>query len=126
MRTSFSTEARLKVQAKINVESGMAGIKRWWVNRYKLPPNHELFTGQSTSDLILEMYEDLLLERKGIQERLESGGVGEEHTALMGRLRELDKAIGDAVVPQDSLIDRWEADIAAGRIPDLEMDLEDL
>jgi hypothetical protein len=96
----------------------MTGIKRWWVNKYKLPPNHPLFLERSLSEWTLEMYEDLFAQRSEVESELEEGdGETEE---LLQRLNAINRALGDEELPQDDLFDQWERDVEAGRIPDLD------
>jgi hypothetical protein len=118
MRPGFSDGNRLKEVARSNWESGMTGIKRWWVNKYKLPPNHPLFLERSLSEWTLEMYEDLFAQRSEVESELEEGdGETEE---LLQRLNAINRALGDEELPQDDLFDQWERDVEAGRIPDLD------
>lgn len=125
-RLRFSDSERIREEAKRNVQAGFAQLKRWWVQKYKLPPNHELFLGQSMAALNLEMTEDLWLREQELSEKVRE----EEGSALNEVLRQLHdvrKALGivlDFATPRmsgsDALVDKWEAEIAAGRDPDLD------
>jgi hypothetical protein len=69
-----------------------------------------------------EMYEDLY-ERKAELEALLADEMTpmRERTTLMARLRRLNKILDeDLEVSDDPLVDKWEAELAAGRIPDLD------
>lgn len=100
-------------------------MKRWWVQKYKLPPNHALFTGQSLSALNLEMMEDLWIREHELKEKIkeEEGSVLNE---AIQQLQDVRKALGivlDYGTPlpsgDDPLVDRWEREIAEGKVPDL-------
>lgn len=107
----------MKARAQKNLDSGEAQIKRWWSERYKLPPNHELFLSMSLSEHIQEMYEDLLFKREEVERNLEEG-VGDKEI-LMKQLAALNRALEEEV-SEDDLIDQWERDLEAGRVPDLD------
>lgn len=91
-----------------------------------MPPNHELFTVQTLTALNLEMTEDLWMREQELSERAKE----EEGSALndvVHQLQDVRKALGvmlDFASPRisgtDSLVDKWEAEIAAGRDPDLD------
>lgn len=126
MRPRFSDSDRLREEAKQHVKSGYAQLKRWWVQKYKLPPNHELFLNQSMAALNLEMMEDLWIREQELQDKVkeEEGSVLNE---AVKQLQEVRKALGvmlDFASPRisgtDALVDKWEAEIAAGRDPDLD------
>ena len=120
MSPSFSDGKRLKARAKKSLDDGLAQIKRWWSERYKLPPNHELFMNQSLAEHTQEMYEDLMFKRDDIRRNLESGGhSSEESQALLEQLNVINKALGDDEEVQDTLFDEWERELEEGRIPDL-------
>ena len=113
-------------QAKRNVDSGLAGLKRWWTNKYKLPPDHKLFTEQSMAALNLEMFEDLWLREAELAERA-SSDEGMVLNEVQAQLQEIRRALGiledfgvAKVTGTDPLVDQWERDIAAGRTPDLD------
>lgn len=104
----------------------MAGLKRWWIQKYKLPSSHALFQGQSIASLNLEMMEDLWMRERELADEIKN----EEGTAqnqAIGQFQEIRKALGIAqefekprVTGDDPLIDQWERDIAAGKVPDLD------
>lgn len=124
MRLSFSDGRRIREEAQRNASTGLSHLKRWWSDRYKLPPTHHLFTSQSQSEILLEMYEDLETQRLSIESQLESGDVGgETRTRLMEQLNIINKSLC-IEAPQDDLWDEWESELAAGRVPDLEKGLE--
>lgn len=122
MRLLFMDTERLKKEANENVDSGLAGLKRWWSRKYKLPPNHRLFRNQNVGELNLEMFEDWILRLQEIEEQLE------KHEYAMGtdQLRDLDKerrelisALEGETVVEDELVDKWERELEAGLTPDL-------
>jgi len=123
MRLRFSDTSNLKQRAKENLESGLAQLRRWWAGKYKLPPNHSLFEGQSTAELTLEYFEDLMVERQGIRARLDDEDrvlKTDEVDALFARWNEIQRALDEPEEVQDDLIDEWERELEAGRIPDLD------
>lgn len=118
MSPSFSDGERLKARAQKSLDDGMVQIKRWWTERYKLPPNHELFTTLSLAEHMQDMYEDLMFRREEIQHSLEEGD-GDQKT-LLQQLTIVNKALGDKQESEDDLFDQWERDLEEGRIPDLD------
>lgn len=131
MRLPFSDSDRIREEAKRNVDSGLAQMKRWWVQKYKLPPNHLLFQNQSFTALNLEMMEDLWMRERELSEKTETeeGSVLNEAHA---QLQDVRKALGlvrdfaeAKVTGSDPLVDQWERDIAAGRVPDLDREVAD-
>lgn len=120
MRLRFSDLERIKRTARDNAKHGMAGLRRWWSNKYKLPPNHELFLGQSVSELNMEMYEDWILRIEELTEILESGDPLYDHSVIQKEIDQLRKALGDEPEVYDDLIDKWEQQLENGEIPDLE------
>lgn len=116
MSLIFSDGERLKARAKKSLDDGMIQIKRWWSERYKLPPNHELFTSVSLAEHTQDMYEDLMFRRAEIEQSLESGDGDQKF--LMKQRTSIDRVLGDAE-SDDDLFDQWERDLEEGRIPDL-------
>lgn len=100
------------------------------MTKYRLPTNHDLFQTQSVPELMLEWYEDLYEEMDDIEAAIKDEAIVDaaELGRLQRRLETLQKALGMDVriVTGDPLVDYWEAEIAAGRVPDLDMTLEDL
>ena len=123
MRLYFLDVSRLRKEATSNVESGMAGLRRWWSRKYKLPPNHELFTSQNMGDLNLEMFEDWILRRKELEKLLAENSYSysaEQVKEMEREINELGKALGeDYIEYKDELIDKWERELEDGLIPDL-------
>jgi len=113
-----STE-RLRSQARRNLESNEAAIRRWWVNKYNLPANHELYRTRSWVDWQIEMFEDLYVRRAELKEQMADGTV--DNKKALKVLSAINSVLGDnEEVFDDPLIDQWERDLAEGRIPDLE------
>ena len=79
---------------------------------------------------MLEWYEDLYDEKEGLVAQLAAGAVGAEASVISQRLNAIQDALGvtdsKRVITGDPLIDYWEAEIRAGRTPDLDMQLEDI
>ena len=117
MRRRFSDLERLKKEAKDNVKSGYAAIKKWWISKYRLPPNHPLFLQQSIPELNLEMFEDHVLRRDELIEMLQSGNC--DHSAVSREIGRLDEALGDGSTIEDDLFDKWERQLEDGQVPDL-------
>ena len=74
--------------------------------------------------------EDLLLRREEIEQELNDEPDRHERKSrselLLEHLNAINKALGLDFVVQDPLWDYWEAELAAGRMPDLDMTVEDL
>lgn len=96
----------------------MTGIKKWWSEKYHLPPTHPLFLGYSISEHIQDMYEDLMLKRKEAYQSLEEDSKNSE--MYLKQINNINKVLGDPIEVSDPLIDKWEREIEAGIIPDLE------
>ena len=109
-------EKSLKARARNNVEKGNARLKRWWSEKYKLPANHDLFVNQSEAQLMLEYYEDLYARKQDIEKDLESN---ESDRSLLSQLNAIGKALGEEDMEKDDLWDKWERELEAGLIPDL-------
>ena len=97
-------------------------MKRWWSEKYNLPPNHKLFESQSLAEIELEMYEDLLTRKQSIESELhEDQREMNRAEELITQLNAIKRALGEKdEVVVDPLIDQWEKDLEEGRIPDLE------
>lgn len=78
----------------------MEALARWWEKKYKIPSNHKLFQERTVFDLLVEFDIDQF-EKKPI----------EVHRNAQGEIQFTDTG--------DELIDKWEAQIAKGEIPDL-------
>lgn len=120
MRLRFSDTRRLQKLAEKNLERGHARLRRWWSRKYNRPPNDPMFEDQAEAELQLEMFEDLLLQRERIIEKLRTHLDPRERLDLKERLQEIDEVFDYKVeLGEDELIDEWEKDIEAGRTPDL-------
>ena len=93
-------------------------MARWWSRKYNLPPNHELFLERSLPDLHQEMLEDLMIEESELKKRIEKGEDAEGN--LLRELNNIQKMLGEDEGTEDMLWDKWEAQLAAGEIPDLD------
>lgn len=118
MRHSFSDGATLRARAQASVNDGSAHLRRWWSRKYKLPPNHQLFLDRSRTSLHEEMCEDLLIRRDELEKEIYEDGDKGGH--LMAELTKIISALGDAPFVYDPLWDKWEAELAEGKMPDLD------
>lgn len=122
MRAHFSDTARLKKLAEKNLKTGVLRWTDWWCKKYKLPPNHPLLLNRSVAELELEFYEDLQIERDRILEQIhdeDSNLDTKQRDEIYVRLNRINEILGYPVEVQDDLIDKWERELAAGQIPDL-------
>jgi hypothetical protein len=117
-RRRFSDDETIRARAKQNVADGIHRLRRWWTNKYKLPSSHPSFQNATLPDLMIEFYEDLHEERETLEARRRRSKL-EDHerdrlTSIQGILD------GEAIEFGDPLIEKWEREIAEGRIPDLD------
>jgi len=75
-------------------------LERWWIKKYSLPSNHELFTSRTQFDLLVEYHMDFFEKNPLEAHRQEDGEIQFKDTG-------------------DDLIDKWEQDLADGALPDL-------
>lgn len=108
----------MKATARENLKDGNQRVRRWWSDKYKLPPNHELFVSRSYADWTVEMIEDLLERRDEIEQQIKDGALPASKGDLI--LQRIADALGEETTGGDPLFDQWERDIEEGRIPDLE------
>ena len=125
MRPYFSDTDRLRRLAERNLQSGLTRLKRWWSRKYNRPPTDQMFVTQTPADLELEMLEDLIFQRDEIMRKLnpekEEDGVYEpgERAHLRKQLSSINDALGvEPDLGDDPLIDAWERELEAGRMPD--------
>ena len=96
-----SWEATKKIAVEIaRNPTDLEILKRWWTNKYKLPSNHELFTSQTKFELLVEYQLDIFEKNPLEVHRQADGEIQFTNTG-------------------DSLIDKWEQDLADGIMPDL-------
>lgn len=125
MRPSFMDIERLKRQAKANLATGTYHLRQWWARKYERPATDPLFQNQTEGALQLEWFEDLYQRREEILKNLENAKGGESET-LLKQLNAINQALDIEVEVQDDLVEYWEAEVLAGRVPDLDMMPEDL
>ena len=118
MRHTFSDGATVQARAKRNLDDGRVQIRRWWSDKYDLPPNHPLFRERSLADIQIEMVEDLMQRRKQLRKQIDDDG--DKGGKLLAEINDIDEALGDKPTVIDDLWDIWEQDLAAGRTPDLD------
>lgn len=112
----------MKRLAERNLESGIASWKQWWSKKYNLPTNHELFQTSTLAELHLDYFEDLVVRRREILNRLDDEDEEietKEREDLYDQLNILNKAMGYPEQAQDELVDQWERELAEGKIPDV-------
>jgi len=118
MRPYFTEEKNLKRRAQRNVERGTVAMRRWWCKKYNRPPNDPLYLNRSTASINQELYEDLFSRKDEIEQAIENNeGTAESNLGMLNAIR---KALGEDEVSNDPLWDQWEADLEAGREPDLD------
>jgi len=113
----FGNMGRLRKQAKKNVQTNDYMIRHWWVDKYKRPTNDRLFMTRSWVEWQLEMFEDMHAERDRLIARLEAGEI--EAKLAMPALDALNRILGDDKVV-DPLADKWERELAEGKVPNLD------
>jgi hypothetical protein len=74
-------------------------LQKWWIEKYKLPWNHDLFQNRTFFDLFVEFQLDIYAKNPLEAHRNADGHVQFKHTG-------------------DTLIDKWEEQIAQGGQPD--------
>lgn len=95
-------------------------MKRWWVQKYKLPASHDAFTSQTLGDLLLEFYEDAWLELRTIEAHAEKhGNPGQEVMTRWNALRKLLLDAEEDMITGDPLVDKWERELREGKTPNL-------
>jgi phosphodiesterase/alkaline phosphatase D-like protein len=92
-------------------------LRRWWVKKYSLPPSHDAYRKLTFGELLQDFYEDLMDRRRELENDLEHAD-GKQRWAIQDAIKAISKTLGDEVESADPLIDRWEAQIAAGETPD--------
>lgn len=75
-------------------------MSRWWSQKYSLPSNHELFQQETPIYWLTEYYVDYFEKNPLEVHRTEDGNIQFTDTG-------------------DSMVDRWEEQLAAGELPDL-------
>jgi len=122
MSLTFSGGDHIRSKAKGNLETWETQVRRWWTERYNLPPNHELFQSLSIAEHTLDMYEDLYFKKEEVERALTGRGGGDKQS-LMEQLSALNRALGLSAKAEseDELVDQWERDIEEGRVPDLDL-----
>ena len=119
-RPFFSDTSRLRKEAKNNLESGTLQLKRWWVDKYNLPPTHDLFIGQSIAELTLEMYEDLFSQRETLRENIHQVTKYQDEQDILEKINNINEILGEPNDVVDEVIDKWERELLEGKIPNLD------
>lgn len=118
MSNFFGSMERLKSQARKNVETGDYILRKWWVDKYKIPTNSPLFQSRSWAEWQIEMFEDMFTRRDELKEKLEDGEL--DSKVAMPILNSLNKALDGEEFVLDEKVDEWEKELAEGKIPNLE------
>ena len=122
MRPSFSDSQRLKTQALEEAEGDgdFTFLRQWWAERYKRPPNDPSLERLTPAELELAMYRDLISRKKELESQLENSAPGVNRTKIVDAIGEIDELMTGVNSAADPLIDKWEREIAEGKIPDLD------
>ena len=79
-----------------------------------------MFENQSEAELRLEMFEDLLIQREQIIEKLRTFLDPKERMGLKESLQQINEVFDfKGELGDDDLIDEWERDLERGHAPDL-------
>jgi hypothetical protein len=108
---------RLRRKAKKNVHTNDYMIRKWWVEKYKRPTNDRLFMTRSWAEWQIEMFEDMYSERERIADRFRDGDI--DSKVAMPALAALNNVLDDSV-SIDPLADKWERELAEGKLPNLD------
>ncbi len=95
-------------------------LQRWWVEKYKLPPNHPLFLERTTVSLRLEQYEDMLVRRDELLEKMKEAPDSKSKSVLLESANDIGEFFGLRAEVEDELVDKWERELEAGDVPDLD------
>lgn len=91
------------------------------MRKYGLPTSHPAFQNALPADVLLEFFEDAWEEKHALEEAREKRGshFGEYDRR---RLSELEKLLGltNGETSEDALADKWDREIAEGKIPNLD------
>ena len=120
MRPRFSDIDKIKALAKKEVETGLGKIKDWWTRKYNLPTNHTLFMNRNVPSLHQEMYEDLFTKKEDLEEALLENDDGKMTDSLLKQINSINSILGEEEAVADSLVDKWEKELAEGKTPNLE------
>lgn len=127
MRPRFTDVQRIKRSAKKAIEDGDLDIRRWWSNKYGRPFNDSLFQKRPLAVWVREMYEDAYEKKRDLETLLEDPDLKqEERRSISQKLRRVYKALGekDESMGEDPLADKWERELAEGKTPDLDEQLD--
>jgi hypothetical protein len=103
-------------------------VRRWFQNKYKLPGDHAAFTGRPLGVHLTAWFEDLWVELRDLQRRLEADPTIEGHGALRERVSVLQRVLGEEpelVGGGDILGAFWNWQAEQGVVPDLDMSPQD-
>lgn len=104
-------------------------VRRWWVSKYQLPPNHALFLDVPFAEHLEAMRRDLWERRDGIDEALDDPLLPiPARDALMGQLELVEEALGlresgELSTTGDPLGDYWMRRQIAGTLTEADLEL---
>lgn len=122
-RLRFSDGSQLRWRALHDQNPALEQVKRWWVNKYQLPTSHPTFQNLTLAEMQLEMLQDFAHRRVELRGLL--GEKGYDADYLTGQINAINEVFGDSMESWDPLVDKWEREIAEGKVPDLNEQLEE-
>ena len=129
MRPFFEDTTRIQKKVK-GIPSTEDSLRRWWVQKYNLPPNHELFLSRTTADLYEEFLGDQLVRREELVSQIGATDDLSVKSSLQRQIQIIDSLLGDNPgkngASGDKLVEYWEHCLAAGIDPDMDMSPADL
>lgn len=120
-----------QLRAKRKVERGEVALKTWWAEKYGRPAGPALFLDWTEAELYQERYEDLYERKRVLEARIDHhadyGDPSDDVKPLMDELRGINEILGehDPNLVEDPLADKWDRELAEGKIPDLTEGLPD-
>lgn len=104
-------------------------LEGWFIQKYQLPAHHPLFLEQPLECHLEEYMGDQFEKVEEIEARLKSGNLSAQQRGhLMDQLKALKAFLDDQPIKatNDPLAEYWEAQIARGEEPNMDLELEDL
>lgn len=80
---------------------------------------------RTIADLTQEMYEDMIIRREELESMLQEAEEKKDpRSSIMEAITAINRALGESDFVEDALIDKWEAQLEAGEIPNLDEEVE--